>query len=102
MAARNELIGYFGVESSKVLIGDPCHLGLFINNDFVGELPSKVVDRSYSYSGACSVAYSDKSGGQLGGGRAVVVETGRGDGSYPVFAKRDKDGVIKELTIKFF
>ena len=35
-------------------------------------------------------------------GKAIVVSSGYGDGEYPVYIKRTEDGIIKELTIKFF
>tara|TARA_R100001224_G_scaffold113047_1_gene97149 strand:- start:7 stop:369 length:363 start_codon:yes stop_codon:yes gene_type:complete len=102
-------LGTFGVDSGQVMIGDPCYLKTYENNDF--DYQKKVnkhnLDKSYSYNGAChQTCYNPKKGGEIGGGLAVVSESGVGDGSYDVLAHyRDYGpfGVrIAKLEIVFF
>jgi hypothetical protein len=99
-----ELIGYVGVDSGQVMVGDPCYLDTFINDDYC---TSSDTPGEYSYSGASDVSMSG--GGvigqfpQLGGkaGRAVVSATRHGDGVYPVFQVVNKWGEVTGLFIDF-
>ena len=54
----------------------------------------------YSYDGACQATTTDDHG-VLGGGKAVVVTAGYGDGRYPVHVTRNEDGHIATATITF-
>lgn len=94
-------IGKFGVDSGQVLIGDPCYLGDFVNDDFEPNKQSE--DFTYSYSGACNRTLTDDKAGGIGrfGSMAVVSSTGYGDGVYPVYATYNEDGRIVKLEILF-
>jgi hypothetical protein len=95
----SELIGYFGVDSGQIIIGDPCYLDQFITEElFSADLPQPY---PYSYNGACSATCSKKGAGVLANGNAIAVSTGYGDGSYPVYIERDHNGRIIEITISF-
>ena len=136
-----KLLGQFTVDSGQVMIGDPCYLNEWRDNDFnpVGlytngkdtltrgkdftNYQSDVIPKykktmnqllqedfkevkqepsmEYSYDGACQATCSDAKGGTLGGGNAVVSETGYGDGFYPVHATYNKEGRCIKLTITF-
>jgi len=90
---KQELLGHIGVDTSQVVIMDPEYLrgydsGYF--DDFFGK--------------CCDITSSSKRGDaipyDLGGeGKAVVAETGYGDGTYPVYAEYDEDGRIRRIII---
>tara|TARA_R100000951_G_C2602155_1_gene168517 strand:- start:610 stop:945 length:336 start_codon:yes stop_codon:yes gene_type:complete len=106
---KKELLGMFGVDSGQVMIGDPCYLSDWKNNEFKteqSEMGHKQIQiKDYSYNGACQMTINEQMGGELknknGAVLSVVSSTGFGDGVYPVYATK-KDGRVKELTIKFF
>lgn len=88
-----QLVGYFGVDSGQVMIGDPGYLDKWKENEIGDEYSGH-----YSWAGAC--ASTDDSfiqGGvlknEIGAELAVVTRTGLGDGVYPVIAHYvdDKD-----------
>mgnify|MGYP003134467500 CR=1 FL=1 len=103
------LMGVFGVDSGQVMIGDPCYLKYWSDNNFnhksvkIGHDVEDIKD--FSYNGACKMTLNNKQGGELknknGAVLSVVSSTGYGDGAYPVYAIKE-DGRIKELTIQFF
>ncbi len=81
-------IGVVGVDSGTILLGDPCYW--LSNKDWKKEVLNPNFDLSREI-------YYD-----LGHkGKGVLVSSGYGDGSYPVFAKF-KDDRVKEVKIKFF
>lgn len=83
-------IGSVDVDAGCVWIGDPCYIvgtetpELKTWGDFVD-----VMDFGKLYSEP------------IGGGNGFVVDSGYGDGSYPVFVEIEDDRV-KSLTVKFF
>jgi hypothetical protein len=94
-----ELVGSFGVDSGQAMVGDPCYLdGWNTNVDEEWNLEGKI--GNYSYHGA-SATTLDSSAGTLEGGKAVVFNTGYGDGVYPVYAQFDEDGRIAKIVIDF-
>jgi hypothetical protein len=101
--AKKELLGNFAVDSGQVMIGDPCYLDGFNNDDYQED----GVEHEYSYSGSCATTSTKENGGELflnsnsGSPVSVVSSTGLGDGIYPVYAIKE-EGRIKELIIKFF
>lgn len=102
-----ELIGWFSVDSGQIIIVDPCYLNDFKNN--ANEFEKLVKedgsgDKDFSYCGCCNATLSKQGGGQLYNGVfniAVAIETGYGDGVYPVYVKRDENGRIVRVLIKF-
>ena len=99
------LIGHIGVDSGNVIVGDPCNLGDFVNDDFAGQLDPDQEQFDFSYNGAVQAAFS---GGDVigefphipGAGRAVASTTSYGDGIYPVFHVVE-DGKLVGLFIDF-
>ena len=100
-----ELVGYFGVDSGQVMIGDPCYLDAWRmemeeeGGEFNASLPKPY---PYTYNGACSATCSKESAGVLGQisehrpeGTAIVTNTGYGDGSYPVFVEREGNRIMR-------
>ena len=98
-----ELIGRFGVDSGQAIIGDPCYLRQWKDEmEDGGEFDSQLVAPfPYTYNGASSATCSKSKGGTLGRGLAVAVETGYGDGEYPVYVKRDGSNRIVQVIIDF-
>ena len=97
-------IGYFGVDSGQIIIGDPAYLTRWKDNEpFNAE---EKAPYAYSYNGATSATCSKKQAGILGvvpefgkDGLAVAVATG-GDGVFPVYAEYE-DGRITQIIIRF-
>jgi hypothetical protein len=105
---KKELLGMFGVDSGQVMIGDPCYLSDWKDNEFKTKVDighERLNIKNFSYDGACQMTLNKQMGGELknknGACLSVVSSTGFGDGVYPVYATK-KDGRVKELTIKFF
>jgi hypothetical protein len=93
--ARFEKVGYIGVDSGQVMLIDPC----YIKKDFESEFKDKP---DLNYAGACEVTLSKAGCGNFGGdGMAFATRTAFGDGTYPVYIKRDESGMILEMKIKF-
>ena len=98
-----EKVGTFCVDSGQAIIGDPCYLqdwkeerenGGKFSADLRAPYP-------YTYNGASSATCSEKGFGELGNGLAVAIQTGYGDGRYPVYVERDYNGHITKVVIKF-
>ena len=83
-----QLIGRFGVDSGQAMVGDPCYL------------ESWGQDNEFNYDKACDVTIKNKFG-VLSHGMSVVFETGYGDGAYPVYAELNEDGRVARITIDF-
>lgn len=98
-----EKIGSFGVDSGQIIIGDPCYLDGWKNEqEEGGEFSASLsAPYPYSYNGASSATCSKKMGGELGRGSAVAVTSGYGDGYYPVYVERDYSGRIVKVIIDF-
>ena len=93
--ASFEKVGYIGVDSGQVMLIDPC----YIKNDFESEFKAKP---GLNYAGACEVTLSSEGYGNFGGVEmAFATRTAHGDGVYPVYVKRDANGTILEMKIKF-
>lgn len=58
----------------------------------------------FSYSGVCGITCGEENAGEIaiGGSSCVASSTYLGDGSYPVYAVKDKYGRIKRLIIDFY
>ena len=101
MTSENEKwikIGDVGVDSGQLMIVDPCYLSDWEGTEYLEE---KVVDDSFSYNGCCrkggkpSKNFNYENGNP---GRAVVFNSGYGDGLYEVWARLE-DGSIAEIRI---
>jgi len=89
--------------------GDPCALlgGLSINEAtdllLVEEEPRKIQEEwPFNYTGACEATSSPDGGGQLSSRSAevgVAFSSGYGDGLYPVYGRKNKEGRIVEVRI---
>ena len=94
-----ELVGSFAVDSGQAMVGDPCYLdGWQTNEGEEWNLEGKIGD--YSYHGASATTIANDAG-ELGIGKAIVFNTGYGDGYYPVYVKYNEDGRIVKVVIDF-
>jgi len=97
MKQKNEWeeIGEIGVDAGLCWIGDPCYV---LANDSSNrfkipwhkfcELIKDHDSQQWNYKGGHP-------------GLGVTVQTGYGDGSYPVYVKRNTDGNIAEVKVVF-
>jgi len=93
-----KLIGHMSVDAGLCWVGDPCYV-----------LGDDASNRVHSWSEFCSSLY--KGGGHehysapLGDGIGFAINTGFGDGSYPVYIETSDDGAwgerVKSITIEF-
>ena len=97
-----ELAGHIGVDAGLCWIGDPCHIihstddnSVALGKDW-GEFCDKTSDGRLDHNGYQSFNYP---AGHEGLG--VVTSTGWGDGTYPVYVKKNKEGRVVEVRIKF-
>ena len=94
-----EFAGMFAVDSGQAMVGDPCYLDDWDNNtNDEWNLEGKVGE--YSYQGA-SATTLEHTFGSVGLHKAVVFNTGYGDGQYPVYVKLNGDGRVSMVVIDF-
>lgn len=92
-----ELAGTFGVDSGLLWCGDPCYC---VTPD-ADNHPAK------TWPEFCDMLDMDEKGYQafnypLGhNGLGVCINTGYGDGEYPVYIKKNKEGRVMRVLIKF-
>lgn len=55
----------------------------------------------FSYQGACEITLNRNDRAGVLDGVMAVSETGCGDGSYPVFVWRNKNGIATKITVDF-
>lgn len=85
MSKRWKKIGSVGVDSGRVLIVDPCYAKDAAKYIALG--PEPCDEHQYYF--------------EAGPPCAVVSSTGVGDGIFPVEVRRDEDGTITELRVRF-
>lgn len=86
-----EQVGEIGVDAGLCWIGDPCYV--------VSKDASHVWEK---WSDFCDkLQEADWPDAKSFDGIGVAVRSGYGDGSYPVYVKRDVDGTILEAKVVF-
>ena len=103
-----ELIGTIGVDAGMCYLGDPCyiahtplgHTGDDPDDTHWREFLHGISDPDTDYmSSHANVMGALPSGFPIRAG--VCVHTGWGDGEYPVYVTRNKEGRIASVTIEF-
>lgn len=97
--AAPEMVGHLSVDSGLMFLGDPCYtLGHILDRDIRPNLDPPWMSGSW-----CDFLddLSEMEKGVHSTAGSLVVNTGYGDGSYPVFIKRTKDGRISEVRVVF-
>lgn len=91
--------GSFGVDSGQAMVGDPCYLDEWdTNKNEEWNIEGKVGE--YSYHGA-SATTIEGGYGELDFAKAVVFNTGYGDGVYPVYVQLNDDNRVSMVIIDF-
>ena len=97
-----ELVGHVSVDSGQVMIVDPCYV---LDGEYDEAPKHDPKDhKQCTYGHPCEVTLSDKRHGEFfakGFGTAIASSSGYGDGNYPVYAIKNEDGRVVELTIYF-
>ena len=94
-----KLAGYFTVDSGQAMVGDPCYLDDWdTNKNEEWNIEGKSGDYSYHGASATTIANSY---GELGHAKAVVFNTGYGDGMYPVYVELNDDNRVSTVIIDF-
>ena len=90
MTKRIKKIGTIGVDSGTIIISDPCYL---IDDEWGEEdYKKEVVDNWYK------LTHQIKN--DVGAYKAIISETGYGDGVFPVYATIGKDEVSEEERVE--
>ena len=94
-------VGVIGVDAGLCWIGDPCYI---LHAEEQPEDIGKnwldfcdIVDRKGDKDGAAQFNYRLDGGPGLG----VVVPTGYGDGTYPVYVTTNRDGRVISVEVRF-
>jgi len=82
-----ELVGHCGVDSGLIWIGDPCYLK---DSEF---------SKSEDWQGFCNSLRDQTLPVENNSG--VLTTTRFGDGEFPVYVTKDKDGRVKKMEIEF-
>ena len=95
MNTKWEQVGTIGVDAGLCWVGDPCYV---INRD-PGTEHSDVLGKTWG-------DFCDKLGNEYPtvkefDGLGLAVSSGYGDGLYPVFIKKNEEGRIVRLMVKF-
>jgi hypothetical protein len=94
-----KLAGYFTVDSGQAMVGDPCYLDDWdTNKNEEWNIEGKAGD--YSYHGASATTIANAYG-ELGNAKAVVFNTGYGDGMYPVYVELNNDNRVSKVVLDF-
>ena len=94
-----KLAGYFTVDSGQAMVGDPCYLDDWdTNKNEEWNIEGKAGD--YSYHGASATTIANAYG-ELGHAKAVVFNTGYGDGMYPVYVELNNDNRVSTVILDF-
>jgi len=93
MRNHGELIGSVDVDSGSIFIGDPCYI---VQDEAWREFSRPYI--AALHKNKVFVSLEHKVGFE---GKGVMACTLYGDGSYPVYAKFNKNGGIESMTIDF-
>lgn len=95
---RWEKVGIIGVDAGLCWVGDPCYC---VTPD-ANSHPAK------TWREFCDVLFDGEQNGvkqwnyPMGhSGLGVSVQTGYGDGSYPVYVRRNREGRVAEVRVVF-
>jgi len=95
MTKPEEEIGTIFVDAGLCWLGDPCYILGDNASNRVREWPDfcKSMDKENHNKNGFSLP--------LGRGLGIAVSTGYGDGEYPVYIRKNPEGRVAEVTIKF-
>lgn len=90
MSDKWELVGHVGVDAGLVMVGDPCYT-----------LGDDASHRVKSWDEFCDTLPFNGPATIHDTGFGIVVSSGYGDGSYPVYVKKNRDGRVVGLKVEF-
>jgi hypothetical protein len=93
---KKELVGYITVDAGLVQIGDPCYLSKDNGNPYENWSEFCAGLLKNEQNGVLNIDHANGSEGM-----AIAVNTAYGDGIFPVYVRRDKNGGITEMTVNF-
>ena len=102
VSQKVEFVGHVSVDSGQIMVIDPCYV-LDGMHDHAPKHDPKA-HKQCEYGHPCEVTLSDKRHGEFmakGFATAIASSSGYGDGNYPVYAVKNEDGRVVELTIYF-
>jgi hypothetical protein len=96
MAGRQQ-VGTVMVDAGIIMIGDPCYTlpDDGSHRDEVARDWQKFVDKIYDGQPSFDAATP------FGRGTAIVIPSGAGDGEYPVYVNKDRNGYVTSVTVSF-
>lgn len=101
MAGRWHQVGEITVDAGMIWVGDPC---LLADDSYA---PSSA-PRPTRWKAFVDWLYNDDQNGRCplpGGARehplGVIVRSGHGDGCYPVEVRRNREGDVAEVRVRF-
>jgi len=94
-----EQVGEIGVDAGLCWIGDPCYCVTPDCTEHPAKTWTEFCNKLHELEGKGNTAQWNYKKGHVGLG--VSVSTGYGDGCYPVFVKRNAEGRIAEVRVKF-
>jgi len=98
MKTKWEEVGCCGVDAGMLWLGDPCYVFGKTRPKDIGEDWGEFCDiLGEKEQKGCAQFRFDLGHAGLG----VTVQTGYGDGCYPVLVRRDRNGRIAEMKIVF-
>jgi len=98
METKWEQVGTIGVDAGLCWVGDPCYCVTPDANNHPARTWQEFCDKLQAKE-VKGVAQWDYAMGHSGLG--VSVSTGYGDGEYPVYIRRNEEGRIAEVRVKF-
>jgi len=93
-----EQVGEIGVDAGLCWIGDPCYCVTPDATEHPAPTWSEFCDKLFKGEDSQTKQWNHKLGHT---GLGVSIETGYGDGTYPVYVKRNYEGRITEAKVVF-
>lgn len=93
MKTSKTLIGHCAVDSGSLMIVDPCYV---LNDEKTS------VEKNGLYQAGVDIILKKKFGEVIYsgvGGKGIITTTFDGDGSYPVYAEVDQNGLPRKIVI---
>jgi hypothetical protein len=98
MKSRLERVGIIGVDAGLCWVGDPCYCVTPDCSSHPAKTWQEFCDKLAEIEKQGTAQWNFPLGHA---GLGVTVQTGWGDGSYPVYVRRSPEGRVIEVVVKF-